>query len=277
MKKCSNCRCDIEESKIVLHERFCTQNIKFCDICQEAIIKEEYEEHCLEHKNNDSEKKEIKPEEERKSLSLNRVMSTKIQCEFCQLFLSFSEVEEHEEMCGSRSTKCKICGERIILKNLENHILSIHGLNKSIYNECDSLELNNKLSDLSLNKNQFSSQQSFNLNDYNFNNNNLGLYNMTSSEQIAYALALSEQENNLNQNKNVDKNESNNQKNEENFSKKEERPKDTEKVYEKDKKEVKSEEKNDIMKKKSSFNYDDIEYEYEKNMYEEEMKTFGKD
>ena len=201
MPKCPNCQSDIEESKIFLHERFCKENIKYCDLCKEAIIKEEFEEHLLEH---DKKNIQIKPEEERSNLSLQRVMSTKVQCEFCNFFLSYSELEEHENMCGSRSTKCRVCGERILYKNLDNHILTIHGLNKSIYSEYDSLLSNDQLSELNLNKNQPSNQESLNLNNNNLTND-LGLYQLTSSEQIAYALALSEQDNNFEKNINEDK------------------------------------------------------------------------
>ena len=201
MPKCPNCQSDIEESKIFLHERFCKENIKYCDLCNEAIIMEEFEEHLLEH---DKKNIQIKPEEERSNLSLQRVMSTKVQCEFCNFFLSYSELEEHENMCGSRSTKCRVCGERILYKNLDNHILTIHGLNKSIYSEYDSLLSNDQLSELNLNKNQPSNQESLNLNNNNLTND-LGLYQLTSSEQIAYALALSEQDNNFEKNINEDK------------------------------------------------------------------------
>lgn len=218
MLKCSNCQCDIEESKMILHERFCKDNIKYCDLCKEAIIKEEFEEHLLEHEKKNI---EIKPEEERSNLSLQRVMSTKIQCQFCNLLLSYSEVEEHENICGSRTTKCRVCGERIIYKNLDNHVLTIHGLNKTIYNEYDSFLSNNQLNELNLNSNQPSYQDNLKLNNNNFSND-LGLYNLTSSEQIAYALALSEIDNNSAKNKNEDKNnnkdkeEKTNNKNEEN-------------------------------------------------------------
>ena len=261
MPKCSNCQCDIEESKIFLHERFCKENIKYCELCKEAIIKEEFEDHLLEH----GEKKvEVKPEEERSNLSLQRVMSSKIQCEFCNLFLSYSEVEEHENMCGSRTTKCRVCGERITYKNLDNHILIIHGLNKSIYNEYDSL-LSDQLNDLSLNKNQSSYQNSLNLNNNNFSND-LGLYQLSSSEQIAYALALSEQDNN------------NNNKDKEKDDKQKEIGKEkNEKIVVDINKNKENKEELQIPKKKSEkIDYDEIENEYQKQLYEEEMKNFGK-
>ena len=200
MINCSNCHCDIEQSKIVLHERFCIQNIKYCDICKEAVIKEEYEEHCLEHSQNNN-KSILKSEEERSNLSLQRVMSTKIQCEFCDLFLSYSEVEEHEMMCGARSTPCRLCGERIIYKNLNDHITGVHGINKSVYNEYDSQTF---INDLDLNKYNDSFQQNLDL--IGGKSSELLLNNLTSSEKIAYAIALSEQENNISSNKNEHKN-----------------------------------------------------------------------
>ena len=205
---------------------------------------------------------EIKSEEERGNLSLQRVISTKVQCQFCNLFLSYSELEEHEDMCGSKTTKCRVCGERIIYKNLDNHILTVHGLNKSIYNEYDSFLSNNQLSELNLKSNQPSNQDNLNLNNNNFSND-LGLYQLTSSEQIAYALSLSEQDNNLAKNKNKYKNNN--------------KEKEKVKIEVVDKIRNKENEKLEISKKKSEkIDYDEIENEYQKQMYEEEMKNFEK-
>ena len=78
MVKCSNCHCDIDQSKMFLHERFCFQNIKYCEICQEGIIKEEFEEHCENHKKNSNELKKLDSEEDRNSRSLKRVESSKV-------------------------------------------------------------------------------------------------------------------------------------------------------------------------------------------------------
>ena len=238
MVKCSNCHCEIEDSKMILHERFCIQNIKYCDICKEAIIKEEFEEHCLAHKNNSLDLKKDDSEEDKNSRSLQRVMSSKVGCEYCGLPLGFSELEEHEEMCGARSTKCKICGQNLLYKTLENHLLSAHGINNSIYKEYDS-GLNNNFNDNN------------NLNKGNQNQNILGhktsgeLKRMTSEEQIQYALALSAEQCNQN----------NNNGNKGNINPK----------------------SNDIPKKSSSIDYDEIENEYERQMYEEEIKNYQKE
>ena len=233
MVKCSNCRCEIEDSKMILHERFCLQNIKYCDLCKEAIIKEEFEEHCLSHNkdNNQNEKKELDSEEDRNSRSLQRIMSSKVACDYCGLFLGFDELEEHEEMCGARSTKCKVCGYNTLYKNLKNHLINAHGINESAYKEYDS-GINN-INNLDINKN---------INKPNINSNGdlteEQLQRMTSEEQIQYVLALSQKEKNNNS--------KNNKINKENVPK----------------------------KSSSGINYDEIDNEYEKQMYEEEMRNF---
>ena len=61
MKKCSNCHIELDEMKMMLHERYCLQNIKYCEECKEAIPKEEYEEH-LSHHLSRQQSKEIKNE-----------------------------------------------------------------------------------------------------------------------------------------------------------------------------------------------------------------------
>ena len=250
MIKCSNCRCDIDKSKIVLHERFCSQNITYCEKCKEAVIKEEYEEHCLAHNKAPEEEKSKKldSEEERNNRSLERVMSSKIGCEYCGFLLGYSEIEEHEKMCGARTTQCKVCHQNVLYQNLDNHIKTEHNLNKSVYKEMDSF---NNISQYSKNdsyKKELSFKEKL---------SQSALARMTSDEQIAYALALSEKDN---QNNNTIK--SNN----------------TEKDNNKTKKDSSKEVLNTSQKKKSNkINYDEIDEEYERQMYEDEMKNFGCD
>ena len=239
MVKCSNCHCEIEDSKMILHERFCKQNIKYCDICKEGVIKEEYEEHCLSHNkdNNQNEVKELDPEEERNNRSLQRVMSSKVACDYCGLFLGFTELEEHEEMCGARSTKCKICGYNTLFKNLKDHLISVHGIDENVYKEYDSGINNNNSNNVDLNKNV--SKPNINYNNPKCELSEADLQRMTSEEQIEYALALSQKNKN---NNNLNNNNNN---------------------------------KVDIPKKSSSgIDYDEIDNEYERQMYEEEMRNF---
>ena len=235
MVKCSNCKAEVEESKIFLHERFCFQNIKYCEKCNEGIVKEEFDEHLLMHKSKQlEENKNVSSEVERNSRTLERVESSKVGCQYCGFLLGYAELEEHEEMCGARTTECKICGKTFTYKNLDNHIKSVHNMDKDIYKECESGSIKNGFDDYKI--------QKPNLKE-NFNEDELR--RMTSSEQIAYALALSEQQNN-----------NSNSPNDINLNKK------------------MSSSSQNIQKKGTSTNLDELEDEYERQMYEEEMRNY---
>ena len=46
----------------------------------------------------------------------------KQSCEFCELSYPAMNFEEHQAVCGSRTDKCDICGERVMLKVMESHV-----------------------------------------------------------------------------------------------------------------------------------------------------------
>ena len=43
--KCKNCRQEIEEEKMFLHEGFCQRNNIFCEHCQKVFLKKDYNKH----------------------------------------------------------------------------------------------------------------------------------------------------------------------------------------------------------------------------------------
>ena len=48
--KCQNCGNEIESFKMILHERFCSLNVRKCSICEEPVQIDEYKEHkALSH------------------------------------------------------------------------------------------------------------------------------------------------------------------------------------------------------------------------------------
>ena len=185
---CTNCHCEIDENKMFLHERFCKQNVRYCEKCEEAIPIEEFDEHVLSHADKEDEKNPQKKlsKEEKMSRSLERVMSSKVGCEYCGLPLSMNEIEEHEEMCGARTTQCNICHQNMTYKILKSHIKVIHNLDKSEY---DNSQLSNK------NSNKINENFSGNLSDSALNR-------MNSEEQMAYALKMSQKEDNVSNLKN---------------------------------------------------------------------------
>ena len=60
--KCNNCKQEIAESKLVLHEAFCLRNNKYCEKCQKVILTSEYDEHIKSHDKKKEEPKQIKKE-----------------------------------------------------------------------------------------------------------------------------------------------------------------------------------------------------------------------
>lgn len=44
-----------------------------------------------------------------------------IPCEFCEVECVASEIEEHKIPCGSRTDKCDICGNHILVRMLKAH------------------------------------------------------------------------------------------------------------------------------------------------------------
>ena len=247
MVLCSNCHCDIEESKIFLHQRFCFQNIKYCEQCKVGVVIEEFEEHCQTHNNpksNENVTDKLNSKESNNDLTLKRVQSSKVGCEYCGFLCGYSELEEHELMCGSRSTNCKKCGKFILYKNLKSHIEKDHNLNYSNYQEMKSGNIN---SDKYLNQNQSSSSGLF------ANYDNLGLKRMTTEEEIAYTLALCAEE--------------------------EKKKKELEKKNNNEKKDKKVSSGNLSVNKKISdkIDYDQLDYEYEKEMFQNEMNEYNND
>ena len=253
MVLCSNCHCDIDESKMFLHQRFCIQNIKYCEQCQVGVIIEEYEEHLQSHNNNNSSNSQKLSKDESNELTLKRVQSSKIGCQYCGFLCGFGDIEEHEAMCGARSTNCKQCGKRLLIKDLKPHIEKEHKLNMENYQNMDSKSFDS--SNLINNNN---SNNNYNSGLYG-NLANLDLKRMTTDEEIAYALALSEEDERRRQEKEKKDKEKNkyNPKVSDNFQKN----------------------NNLDMKKKPSekIDYDELDYEYEKEMYEEEMKNFDEE
>ena len=128
--RCENCRIEIESSKIMLHERFCKLNVKFCEICEEAVPIDEFDEHLEQHKNDITAKKQFSNEEReiKKKISLQRIESSKAACQYCGLYLSFNNIEEHEEMCGARTQECGHCHRTMLAKNIRQHLLNEHGI-----------------------------------------------------------------------------------------------------------------------------------------------------
>ena len=66
---CENCRQEIEEKKMFLHEGFCFRNNVFCEHCKNVFLKKDYEQHIIDLPNNLTQEKQDSANNSKKSTS----------------------------------------------------------------------------------------------------------------------------------------------------------------------------------------------------------------
>ena len=121
--KCSNCGKDIESLKMILHERYCSLNVRKCSICEEPVPIDEYNE----HKSN--EHPDIKCEFCGKMMGnieykshLKECSKKLFACQYCELYMNKNELKDHEYQCGSKTTTCPYCNQTVTKKDYELHL-----------------------------------------------------------------------------------------------------------------------------------------------------------
>ena len=124
MTKCDNCDKLIEQSKMLLHERFCKLNIKKCTICKQPVLVEEYEDHM------DDCHQEVECEFCKKTFSNADIEAHKrkcdcqlVYCTYCEMKVPKREQKEHEYICGAKTEECEICKQFVQLKDMKAHRL----------------------------------------------------------------------------------------------------------------------------------------------------------
>lgn len=138
----------IPTNKWILHENFCVQHVKKCDICGEIINREEEEDHiqdvhskrkcdiceeefqgvefynhkqtCLKKDICNFCKKEFPPkviQNHIKNCDLNL-----FNCNYCFSDYPIKDKHDHEYFCGSKTEKCSRCNKFIKLREMNMHI-----------------------------------------------------------------------------------------------------------------------------------------------------------
>ena len=121
--KCQNCGKEIESFKMVLHERFCSLNVRKCSFCNEPIQIDEYPEHKnLKHTDLNCEKCGKKFPADKYNSHLKSCSKKLIECKFCGLFLEQDDLTEHEYQCGSKTVQCDYCGLNIPQMEYDLHL-----------------------------------------------------------------------------------------------------------------------------------------------------------
>lgn len=129
---CSNCQRPIAASNYVIHSLHCQRNLIKCEKCGEAVPRSGLEEHDLDfHSKVNCPDCHMSVERPHLETHKKTVCRARQQgCLFCELEMPASEINEHENYCGSRTKKCDECGEYVMLKYEQLHIDSNHGFLK---------------------------------------------------------------------------------------------------------------------------------------------------
>ncbi|XP_077996462.1 TRAF-type zinc finger domain-containing protein 1-like [Glandiceps talaboti] len=121
-KRCSNCKKDIPSANFIMHQTHCQRNIVLCKHCKEPVPRSEMDSHIDElHvqvtcKCGDIMEKRLLEDHEASECSKREVI-----CEYCELEMTFGELSEHQNFCGSRTEPCLKCNRYIMLKDLKKH------------------------------------------------------------------------------------------------------------------------------------------------------------
>ncbi|XP_036420691.1 XIAP-associated factor 1 isoform X2 [Colossoma macropomum] len=106
-----------------MHEAHCKRFLCLCPDCGDSVPKEQLEEHREEQhtvvrcQKCDEKMQRCKLPDHEKDECSERPQS----CEFCNLELPLSALNEHTETCGSRTERCPDCKQYVMLKDRTRH------------------------------------------------------------------------------------------------------------------------------------------------------------
>eukprot|EP00727_Mastigamoeba_balamuthi_P008083 m51a1_g3896 hypothetical protein (536) ;mRNA; r:84999-86987 len=108
---CPNCKRGVPVANRVLHEGFCARNNQACPVCGEVV---HVECECGQQVVNSE------LEEHKRTQCPCRPAT----CRFCSIPLKFKDIAEHEEYCGSRTSKCELCFKYVKVRDMDEHLVS---------------------------------------------------------------------------------------------------------------------------------------------------------
>ncbi|XP_035747430.1 TRAF-type zinc finger domain-containing protein 1 isoform X1 [Egretta garzetta] len=119
---CGNCKKDVPVANFIMHEIHCSRNIEVCRYCSDLIPKSEMKNHIeSEHvqvtcKCGMKIEKRLFEDHEASACPLRPAV-----CQYCDIQLTFNNLQDHEIYCGARTERCGGCGRNVMLKDLKEH------------------------------------------------------------------------------------------------------------------------------------------------------------
>uniref|UniRef100_A0A8C5BC30 TRAF-type domain-containing protein n=1 Tax=Gadus morhua TaxID=8049 RepID=A0A8C5BC30_GADMO len=107
LSACENCSAEVLVDNLALHESHCGRFLCLCPDCGETVSREQLEQHRLEEHS-----------------QVEECTARLLCCDFCELELPVRRLEEHQQVCGSRTEHCNTCHRYVLLRNLAQHTLA---------------------------------------------------------------------------------------------------------------------------------------------------------
>ncbi|XP_044057842.1 XIAP-associated factor 1 isoform X2 [Siniperca chuatsi] len=117
---------EVAETNFALHETHCSRFLCLCPDCDEAVPREQLNQHREEqHTQVRCSKCSQKMErcylmDHESDECVERLQS----CQFCELELPWKELDKHHLACGSRTNLCGDCGRYVTLRDQPEHDLT---------------------------------------------------------------------------------------------------------------------------------------------------------
>ncbi|CAG0898750.1 unnamed protein product [Darwinula stevensoni] len=126
-KICSHCTRPIPSRSLVLHELHCRRSLAKCSLCGDVIPVSQMEQHLSEdhalvqcpYCHNEFQKITLEKHQE-------ECPEQPCSCEYCDLIVPLSGLNDHWSACGSRTDACPDCGKYIQFQDWKFHIESGH-------------------------------------------------------------------------------------------------------------------------------------------------------
>lgn len=122
-RTCGQCHKEVAEVNFALHETHCKRFLCLCPDCDEAVPREQLEQH-REEQHTQVRCSKCNQKVERCSLldhETDECVERLESCQFCDLELPWKELDEHSVACGSRTERCRDCGRYVKLKDQPDH------------------------------------------------------------------------------------------------------------------------------------------------------------
>ncbi|KAM6987676.1 XIAP-associated factor 1 [Tautogolabrus adspersus] len=125
-RRCTQCQKQVAETNFALHETHCRRFLCVCPDCDEAVPREQLNQH-REEQHTQVRCSKCNQRMERCQLLDHESdeCSERLQsCHFCELEMPFKKLDEHAVVCGSRTELCRDCGCYVTLRDQPKHALT---------------------------------------------------------------------------------------------------------------------------------------------------------